>query len=177
MLIGEDFIFVHPVKTGGTTVKELIKKAVPGVKVDPYTHKTLAEYGDTNKEVIMTVRHPYERAMSFYQRIWRGNGWQGLINCCRSDKRIIPLWKYCENPDTVLRLESLEADIRISLPEVDGYEIPALNVHTEDKADIIGSIDQQQIDELNEIYAGDFEIFGYERPENPEHLKIIINSL
>jgi hypothetical protein len=76
MILTDDFVYIHPPKTGGTFVTQVLERLYQdgrrGPLINTHKHGTCSEVPDAwrGKPLITTIRNPYDRYVSQYRFAW-----------------------------------------------------------------------------------------------------------
>jgi hypothetical protein len=72
MIITDDFVYIHPPKTGGTFVTHVLERLYPGSLTNIQKHGTCGDIPAEHlgKPLLTTVRNPYDRYVSQYYFGW-----------------------------------------------------------------------------------------------------------
>lgn len=205
------FIYVHVPKTGGNSINRLL---LPYSDDELYTekwhdgmntfgirgghsankHANLSAYkaylGEAFDQyrVMISVRHPFPRAVSYYfsphrwfrerddggwapeEPVWDEDAFFKLIG----SKGFRPAVSYLDvdprpSPDVVIRTESVRADIAracktLGLPDALADQLPHANLSAAPKGMIKACLASEDLrDEVERRFADDMNVFGYER--------------
>ena len=213
------FIYLHIPKTGGNAIQNLllpfsddtrlIRGHQDGVHryeltglVTPRKHANLQEYADilghdalAEYRIVISVRHPFERAVSAYfspHRWMRQNGdgrWFAMAPTWRKadffkmlrDPLHGPACDYLRvdgevrRPDHTLRNETLSQDVfhmmqTLKLPGIpaQSIDLPRLNVSAAPTELYQSVLDDAELrHEVEALYAEDMAYFAYAKPPQP----------
>ena len=200
------FIFLHAPKTGGNSIQSLLEpfsddrrkagRFQDGVErfeiVGPHTphkHATLADYRDSLEDrldsfkIAISVRHPFERALSFYlsphrwftrgsgeewklsQPVWREGDFRSVLARLPPQTDFLRLGDHIEKPDHIIRQENIEADFRrfaiaLGLPCADA-ELPRRNRSAAQETEAFRAKAEPFRGEIETKFAEDMQMFGY----------------
>lgn len=203
--LSRKFIFLHPPKTAGNSIQKLLlpfsddqmvlsghqdgidRFNVAG-KLTPHKHALLADYATNlgenlkNFQVVVSARHPFARAVSFYfsPHRWLHQNQDGyVVNTPVWDemtfrqlvKSIIPMTGFLSlqdgirKPDHIIRFESLQSDLAavfdaLQLPhEGDFPHANATAAHSTQIAEILSN--ESLRDFVEDHFWADMAFFNY----------------
>lgn len=175
--IGENIVFVHVARTGGTSVKSALKRVVNGYEIKR-THldaKDVMSMSDAKgKFSFSTVRNPYTRVVSFYQHLWGKGRADKILEAIEDQGRVRPCYDQLTDRkgeflvvDDVLRFEDLNNEFKEKICPVIGtnIDLSVLNGRSEEKLskEMENNLPREVIDHINEKYHDDFVNFGYQK--------------
>lgn len=199
------FIYLHVPKTGGNSLQKCLQPysddkfvthghqeghdrfEIKGA-VTPRKHATLADYalelGNRleNYKTVVSVRHPLDRAISYYfsphrwmKRTTDGNGWtleNPFWNVDAFEKcfeRLIPMVEFITlegrliQPDHVIRFETLtdDADRCATALGLGRMDLPHVNKSHATEIVQEAAMNSAARDLVAEYFAADYQFFGY----------------
>ena len=155
-----NIILLHPTKTAGTAVKKALNAKVKG-------HLFPNSWGQmlNDKNVVVTVRNPYDRVLSMYNHFgfsWV-NSFSDFLKLIEKSNNILlaPQTNYLVRNNELLRFENLNEDFDKLCEK---YKISAnlerINVtHYKRKT----HLNSQEKNIIYNLYEEDFQSLGYEK--------------
>lgn len=201
-----NFIFLHVPKTGGNSIQSVLlpisddhmtqNKYQDGIDrfgikgpVTPFKHATLADYkgilGDAvySYKIAISVRHPLERAMSYYymprrwmetqndgsilhlEPVWDREAFLSLLNEIKPASEFLCIEGAYYKPDYVIHLETLHRDFGFFSQGCD-INISAQNIPHKNKSSSSNLSTQEPvspdiISAVRDAFSKDFELFNW----------------
>jgi hypothetical protein len=199
------FIYLHVPKTGGNSIQTLLQPysddefvtrghqdgrdrfEIEG-KVTPRKHAFLADYASVlgrsleDYTTIVSVRHPFARAISFYFSPHRWlkrkdgaddwyleNAFWSLDEFEKCLAKIVPMVEFINvngrfvHPDQIIRFENLSTDFKrcAAVLGLDNIDLPHVNKSSATEMAQIAMTDSTARDLVADRFSTDYEVFGY----------------
>ncbi len=178
----KDVVYLHPTKTGGSSIRRAYRLPVYGRKHSPIEELeameniTLEELVSKGKKLLLTVRHPYSRAISMYNHFGKGryatiedyiHSFEKKFKAREERNRrinlVMPQSEYYHKDCFVIKYENYDEDRREFFKDFEAADYETLkNVNPSRKA-FDGELSQELKDIIYKYYKKDFELFNYDR--------------
>jgi len=203
------FIYLHPPKTGGNSIQRvLVPLSDDSIYLEahhdgtnrfglrgPVTgdkHDFLQHYSDilgselNGYEIVISVRHPFTRALSYYfsphrwfvntgssgwqltPSIWNENRFYECLDGLSAMTSYVQIGKKFRKPDHIIHLETLVDDLNLLMHSVGIDPSAQIAIPHANRTNATGEICSKLLSSLElkrvveERYMGDMERFGYE---------------